>query len=1079
MQLKKVNGDYKRGIGDTLNEKRKGQIKIVSCGIIFLLILLVFNQMFSLTSGGEGKIIDYKSGVSSEEMENTRSLVDSHTKAYYSFDNPNDLGNDDSKNSDFLDLTIANGASQTGNSLYGRALNLDGYNDRASIPPHSSMHLMGALTIDVNVFWRGPGTGGSYDTIIAQSQHFWLYVRRAEPLTGRICFSAGDPWGSIISDSELPQNEWTRISVVRTPTTGSKDNVKIYINGILDKDADIDDAYKATSSSTTYIGAWDYTYFHSFNGYIDEASISDTAREIGDSVGFWNFNEGAGTEARDRTQKSYAHGSLHDYNPFNGDDDTPPQWTEEGKYGKALIFDGMDDYVKIEANDKLHLVAKTTIEAWVKYDGPGGDTYGATDTILGQSGHFWLHIPRSGSKAGKVVFESGNGPWYPDVVSTKTLEKNVWIHIAIVRTSSTNVQIYINGVLDVEDSTYQPTGTSANNVFIGSWGGYKHFFKGCIDEVRISNYDKTFESDYNYGGDVLELPFEGVGNEILEDKSTHGNDMDAMFGGAQQVDDGKYKKCVSLDGVDDYLIINAPIDSSLEPSTISIEAWIYPESISEVGCIVDHSEINFEGGLQKGGYYLNLQNDGKIGFAIYSNGWTQLNSKIQVEADQWWHVCGVYDGRYLKIYINGVLGGLMQHIGSISYGTDNGFNIGRYAKNNDLQPMWYFHGKIDEVRISNFPRTFHEDTDGDGMSDMYEIMRSPFSDQYNPMEHNGRYGLLCASPNNQISNIQHVYDVCEMYKYLRSTGWNEIDIITLMPSHNSKWTSLQPELFSENIPVDGDGTRDNVQIALDGFESGGVKTFTEDNGDQNQRMIPKCVDKKDIMFMEYRGHGGGRSRKNGGLYNYGRVDEAPHEDETESYYINNPVDESLNTYSWVSGQLVKNIDTAWHDDDLKTELNQISCKYSIILIDSCFSGGFINDLSKDNRIIVTSQEEYLLSERYSCLFYGRIRGDVRTYYVRGDISTIPVQETYDQNQKGSMKETKNADGANVYYNGINQNNGNPFPRDGGKNGLISIQEASNMCRIGCQHRNINNNRWGNNMYEYDVGNKVGDKEMYF
>ena len=885
-------------------EKNKGHIRVISCSIIFILTVLVFNQIISTCNTTPINSIGKNMGFSEKGK---RSLVDSNTLVYYSFDNPNDLGNDDSKSADTLDLTIVNGASQTGNSLYGRALALDGVNDRASIPAHSSMHIQGALTIDVWVFWRGPGTGGNYDTIIAQSGHYWLNVRREEPSIGLICFSAGGPWDSIVSNQRLQRNEWTRISIVRTPSTGGMDHVKMYINGILDSSDDILES-NPSSTAITYIGAWDWEYFHSFNGYIDKVSISDIARGIGDSVGFWNFNEGAGAEARDRTQKSYADGSLLDYNHNNGDGDTPPQWIEEGKYGKALNFDGIDDYVKIEANDKLHLVAETTIEAWVKYDGPGGDTYGATDTILGQRGHFWLHIPRTGSKAGKVVFESGNGPWHPDVVSTTTLQKNVWVHIAIVRTSNTNVRIYIDGILNVEDTTYQPTGISANNVFIGSWGGYKHFFKGCIDEVRISNYDKTFESDYDYGGDVLILPFEGTamnGNDntgILDDKSAFDSDMTAV-GNPTSIDDGKFKKGISFDGIDECLKIVSPVPASLKPSTVTVEAWIYPTQLQNAYIVKNANHLPFGG--ETGGYSLSIETGIIGGLQIVFDVYKGKENKITVTSDlffpssNWWHVAGVYDGSTSRVYINGVCEDIASVGGPIFYGVDWGLYIGGDQQNSKL-----FKGKIDEVRISNYPRTFHEDTDGDGMSGMYEIMRSPFSDQYNPMEQNGRYGLLVCPRPAPLEDFDCFWsDPKFLYDTLKSHGYLDDDIYLIYDTgadvkkaDDNKYGTPPGVTYT-----DGPATIAELEIVCSDLST--------------------TVDNTDFLFVFTFDHG---------FDNNGHSQICMNDGQGGYELLQDNV---------LSGQ---------------TYLGGISYKYRAIFMQQCYSGGFIDDLSDSATAIATA-----------------------------------------------------------------------------------------------------------------------------
>jgi hypothetical protein len=60
------------------------------------------------------------------------------------------------------------------------------------------------------------------------------------------------------------------------------------------------------------------------------------------------FDEGSGNIAYDYSGNKN-NGVLLDANATNNDGNTPPQWTN-GRFGKALSFDGVDDYVGISAS---------------------------------------------------------------------------------------------------------------------------------------------------------------------------------------------------------------------------------------------------------------------------------------------------------------------------------------------------------------------------------------------------------------------------------------------------------------------------------------------------------------------------------------------------------------------------------------------------------------------------------------------------------------------------------------------------------------------------------------------------------
>lgn len=721
-------------------------------------------------SDEEGFIQDEGMEMQMDGMMEGGGLTDDDTIAYYNFDDPDEPEDDDSGNG--RDLTLGSGDDEpdgAGNTPCGRCLYFDGEDDYA-YRAGSDFDTSTSITIEMCIFAKGQDIENKVGTLAdryewsAGKRIFNLYLRTDNKLSFTVWDDQNDDT-TVVSDNAISVNEWHCIAA---SFDGGTKKLLISVDGIEDGS---ETASTGTLKTNQYVSLkiGDNTLKGSGSnpllGFIDEVRISDAARGVGDTVGFWNFNENTDGKVRDRSSQGLADGTIYGAT------------LSDGRYGKSLLFDGSNDYVSIPADSRLHVTGPMTIEAWVKYGGPATST-GTVDTIIAQRGHFWIHVPRFGDHQGKVVFESGNSPWGPDVRSSSTLSIGVWTHIAFVRTSSTYVKIYINGVLDAQGSTYSPSGISENLIVLGSWSSSIHNFKGCIDELRISNYDKTLEGDFRYGGDALELPFEGTNwdggeaNGILDDRSPLDNDMTTKHGGTSQSDDGKYGKCISLDGDGDYVKMNSDVPNSLNPATLTVEAWIYPTEIKLAG-IVDNS--NSWGAYTKGGYVLRLRSDGKIQFFFYKNGTDteSVTSSDAVAVDKWWHVAGVYDGKNLRVYIDGVCQGTTDYEGSIYYGKDWGLYVG----SGYIGDKEFFNGRIDEVRVANHPRTFHEDTDGDGMTDKYEIMRSKRSDQYDPMENNGRHALLIA-PRPQDLGQQNAYwnDPKFMYDVLKSYGYLDFDI---------------------------------------------------------------------------------------------------------------------------------------------------------------------------------------------------------------------------------------------------------------------------------------------------------------
>jgi hypothetical protein len=153
-----------------------------------------------------------------------------------------------------------------------------------------------------------------------------------------------------------------------------------------------------------------------------------------------------------------------------------------GQIDGATDFDGTDDYVDV-GNNNLQLDT-FTISVWanidVILDNPAtnrGILGNMNNTIGGYSLGFFQRKP--------ILFIHDSTKYlYGPIISSGT-----WLNIVYTATVSSNQTVlicYVNGVHSGQETKSILTGNSGRNLYIGN-GRYYSFYKGLLDEVRISN----------------------------------------------------------------------------------------------------------------------------------------------------------------------------------------------------------------------------------------------------------------------------------------------------------------------------------------------------------------------------------------------------------------------------------------------------------------------------------------------------------------------------------------------------------------------------------------------------------------
>ena len=218
----------------------------------------------------------------------------------------------------------------------------------------------------------------------------------------------------------------------------------------------------------------------------------------------------------------------------NGNDGTVVGATfVDGKFGKALEFDGSGDYVDCGTN--VVITTAITIEAWIK---PSAFTN--YDAIV--ANFVWPTNPEGYSfrvmDNGKLVWRavlSGNSAY--SITSDSTMEAGNWYHVVLTHDASCT-RLYINGILEKEDT---PGGTIVNlgkSLKVG-WDTYAadRVFNGIIDEVRI--WDEALSGDdigESYSLGAIEFTKDLTEVFLSRDPEPDPDDwMDWVVGGIPQV----------------------------------------------------------------------------------------------------------------------------------------------------------------------------------------------------------------------------------------------------------------------------------------------------------------------------------------------------------------------------------------------------------------------------------------------------------------------------------------------------------------------------------------------------------------
>jgi beta-lactam-binding protein with PASTA domain/glucose/arabinose dehydrogenase len=209
-------------------------------------------------------------------------------------------------------------------------------------------------------------------------------------------------------------------------------------------------------------------------------------------VAAYGFNEGSGSSVADISGNGNS-GTIN-----------AATWTNAGKFGSALVFNGSSSWVTINASQSLALKNGMTVEAWVYpttlsgwrtialQERPGGLAYSlyAYDNAPRPAGYI--------NVGGSDISASG----------TAQPPLNAWTHLAMTYDGAA-LKMYVNGTLVKSTSVSGNIVSSTSPLRIGGNSLWGEYFSGRIDEVRIYNRALSvgeIQTDMTTAVDLIAVP---------------------------------------------------------------------------------------------------------------------------------------------------------------------------------------------------------------------------------------------------------------------------------------------------------------------------------------------------------------------------------------------------------------------------------------------------------------------------------------------------------------------------------------------------------------------------------------------
>ncbi len=202
-------------------------------------------------------------------------------------------------------------------------------------------------------------------------------------------------------------------------------------------------------------------------------------------------------------------------------------------------------------------------------------------------------------------------------------------------------------------------------------------------------------------GLVAYWPFdEGTGKKA---EDVTGNGHDGKFAGAPKWVDGKFGTALEFDGEEDHVVVADDAALAIEEN-ITFMAWFSPGDVLTSRRLMVKNNSIF--------VIFDFGNKDSIDFLVKPDNTFAESTTTDWKVGEWYHFAGTFDGKTMKVYVNGKLEGEAANNVPIAPS-----DLELWIGGDDFgRPTDFFPGTIDEVRL--YEKTLTE-------AEIQKVMETP------------------------------------------------------------------------------------------------------------------------------------------------------------------------------------------------------------------------------------------------------------------------------------------------------------------------------------------------------------------